>query len=109
MEGVISVGYENWAQEVVDSAAPVVVDFWAPGCAVCRSMEPIIHRMTHVFADRVKIAICNVAECPDIAQRYHVMASPTLVFFKGGHPVDTLVGYLDEAHLTEKLQEVLEA
>jgi thioredoxin 1 len=109
MEGVISVGSENWAREVIQSPQPVVVDFWAPSCAVCRSMEPIIHRMAHVFADQVRIAICNVAEVPDIAQRYHVMASPTLVFFKNGQVVDTLVGYLDEDHLTQKLNEVLEA
>lgn len=104
----IQVNAENFEAEVLHSDQPVVVDFWAPACSVCRLMEPIVQRMAHVFADRVKITLCNAAEAPEIAQQYHVMASPTFVFFKNGEAVDTLVGYHDEAHFSAHLQTVLQ-
>jgi thioredoxin 1 len=106
---LIQVNPENFEAEVLRSDKPVVVDFWAPGCSVCRLMEPIVRRMAHVFQDRVKITLCNVAEAPDLVQQFQIMASPTLVFFKDGHAVDTLVGYMDEAHLTTHMQTVLQA
>ena len=105
----ISVNPQNFEAEVLRSDKPVVVDFWAPACSVCKLMEPIVRRMGHVFEDQVKITLCNVAEAPDIARQFQVMASPTLVFFKNGRAVDTLVGYHDEAHLTAHLRTVLEA
>ena len=109
MNTPVLVGSGNWKGEVLQSDRPVVVDFFAPGCQVCQRMEPIVHRMANIYADQVKIALCNVAEAPDIAQELHVMASPTFVFYKRGQVVDTLVGYVDEEHMRSKLQEVLAA
>lgn len=109
MTEVTLVGPQNFEAEVLRSEIPVVVDFWAPGCAVCKRMEPIVRRMAHVFAGQVKIALCNVAEVPDRVQEYRIMASPTLVFFKNGRAVDTLVGYIDEEHLKAHLQAALQA
>lgn len=109
MTDVLNIVQDNFEAEVLRSELPVVVDFWAPGCAVCRRMEPIVRRMAHVFEGQVKIALSNAAEVPDLVQEYQIMASPTLVFFKNGRAVDTLVGYMDEDHLRAHLQTVLEA
>jgi len=105
----IYINTENFENEVLQSDKPVVVDFWAPACSVCALMEPIVHRMAHVFADQVKITFCNAAEAPQLVEKYQVMASPTFIFFKNGQQVDSLVGYHDEAHFTAHLQKVLAA
>jgi thioredoxin 1 len=103
------VGSNNFEQEVLKAEKPVMVDFFAPSCLECRRLEPVVHQMAVAFHDQAKIAFLNVAEAPEIAEEYHIMASPTLVFFKDGQPVDTLIGYQDSAHLTAHLQHVLQA
>ena len=105
----VFVGTENFETEVLSAEKPVMVDFFAPSCLECRRLEPVVHQMARVFHEEVKIAFLNVAEAPEIAAQYHIMASPTLVFFKNGQPVDTLIGYQDAAHLTAHLQQVLQA
>jgi thioredoxin 1 len=97
----------DFEREVLQADKPVMVDFVAPGCSECRRLEPVVHQMSHVFQDRVKITLLNVADAPDIAEEYKIMASPTLVFFKNGQAVDTLFGYQDAAHLEAHLERVL--
>jgi len=105
----VFVGTNNFEDEVLKAAEPVMVDFFVPSCLECRRLEPVVHQMATVFHDQVKIAFMNVEQAPEIAAQYQIMSSPTLVFFKGGQPVDTLIGYQDAPHLTAHLQHVLEA
>lgn len=109
MNHPLQINAQNFEAEVLQSETPVVVDFWAPACSVCQLMEPIVHRMANVFHGQVKITLCNAAEAPELAAQYHVMASPTFIFFKNGQAVDSLVGYHDEAHFTAHLEKVLAA
>ena len=103
------VGTENFEREVLQAEKPVMVDFVTPSCLECRRLEPVVHQMARVFQDECKVAFLNVEEAPDLAAQYQIMHSPTLVFFKNGQPVDTLIGYQDAAHLTAHLQHVLQA
>jgi len=103
------VGSSNFEQEVLKAEKPVMVDFFAPSCLECRRLEPVVHQMAVVFEDQVKIAFLNVTEAPELAERYRIMASPTLVFFKNGEAVDTLIGYQDAAHLRTHLHQVIQA
>lgn len=105
----VAVNPDNFEREVLKAETPVLVDFFTPSCLECRRLEPVVHHMAHAFHERAKICLLNVAEAPEIAARYQVMHSPTLVFFKNGQPVDTLFGYQDAAHLTAHLQHVIEA
>ena len=99
----------SFQREVLRAEQPVVVDFFVPSCMECGRLDPVVHHLAHAFQDMAKICLLNVAEAPEIARQYHIMHSPTLVFFKNGQPVDTLLGYQDAAHLTARLQRVLAA
>jgi thioredoxin 1 len=105
----VFVGTENFEREVLEAPKPVLVDFFVPSCMECRRLEPVVQQMAQVFQEQVKIAFLNVEQAPEIAARYQVLHSPTLVFFKDGRPVDTLIGYQDTGHLAAHLQQVLQA
>ncbi len=93
----------SFEKDVLKSAEPVLVDFWAPWCGPCRILGPIVEKLAGEFAGKVKVAKLNVDENPVTAQNYGVMSIPTLIMFKGGQVLEQLVGVQQEAALREKL------
>jgi thioredoxin 1 len=85
----------------------MVVDFWAEWCQPCRMMAPILERLASRMAGQVRFAKLNVDENPLTAQAYTVMAIPTLILFRDGRMADRIVGLLPEAHLGERIKNVL--
>ncbi len=83
---------ENFKTDVLESKEPVVVDFWAPWCGPCRIVSPIIEELAKDYEGKVKVGKLNVDENPQTAQTYGVMSIPSVLFFKGGQPVKTMVG-----------------
>ncbi len=79
--------------DVLNSADPVVVDFWAEWCPPCKMMEPAVKDLADEFVGKVKIGKLDVDVNQDIAIRYGVMGIPTLGLFKDGKLVDRMVGY----------------
>jgi thioredoxin 1 len=79
--------------DVLESAEPVVVDFYADWCPPCRMMTPVVEQLAAELAGEVKIGKLNVDDNQDIAIRYGVMGIPTLGLFRAGKLVDRLVGY----------------
>lgn len=82
---------ESFETEVVKSAQPVLVDFWAAWCGPCKMLLPIIEELADEVTD-VKICKVNVDEQPELAEKYNVMTIPTLILFKDGKPVNTSIG-----------------
>jgi thioredoxin 1 len=78
--------------EVLNSDQPVLVDFWAPWCAPCRAVGPTIDELAETNAGRVKVGKVNVDENSETPQRYGVSSIPTVLVFKNGKVVETLVG-----------------
>ncbi len=82
----------NFQKEVLQSSTPVVVDFWAPWCGPCKMVSPTIEELAKDYAGKVSIGKLNVDENPDVAGNFGVMSIPTVMIFKNGKPVHSMVG-----------------
>ncbi|MEG0024812.1 MAG: thioredoxin [Akkermansia sp.] len=98
---------DNFTAEVLQSDKPVLVDFWATWCGPCRMIAPIIDQLATEFEGRVKIGKVDVDTNNGIASTYNVRSIPTLIFFKGGQMVDTIVGASSKEAISQKLQALL--
>ena len=92
---------------VIEAKIPILVDFWAPWCAPCRSIAPVVDELAGEYAGRVGFAKVNVDENPKVATDYGVRSIPTLLIFKDGKPVAQIVGMRPKAELKKQLDSVL--
>jgi thioredoxin 1 len=88
----VTVDKNNFQTEVLESAEPVVVDFWAEWCGPCKMIAPSLEEISEELSGKVKVAKVNIDENPDIAAQYGVRSIPTLAMFKGGEVADIKVG-----------------
>jgi thioredoxin 1 len=93
----------NFQSEVLDSAEPVLVDFWAPWCGPCRMIAPMIEELAGEYAGSVKIGKINIDDSPNSATTFGVSSIPTLMIFKGGDVVDRFVGVQPKNRLQKAL------
>ena len=99
---VITITKENFAQEVLQSEKPVLLDFWASWCGPCRMLSPIVDEVAEERAD-VKVGKVNVDEQPELAGEFGVMSIPTLLVFEQGKLVRQAVGARPKAGVLELL------
>ncbi len=104
---VIDVSDQAFESDVIKSDLPVLVDLWAPWCGPCRMLAPVIESLAGKYDGRVKFCRVNVDDNPQTAAKYNVMSIPTVMLFKGGEVVDTMVGACTEEALTPKLDNLL--
>ena len=94
----------NFEAEVLKSDVPVLVDFWAPWCGPCQMMAPILEELAKEYeGKKIKIGSLNVDENMDVAGKYEVMSVPAFLVFKGGAPVDRIVGMAPREEITRRL------
>jgi len=104
---VTDVTDQDFEQEVIKSTLPVLVDLWAPWCAPCRMVAPVVDKLEEEYNGKVKFCRLNVDESPQTAAKYRIMAIPTLMFFKGGTAVDTVIGAVPKQALQPKIDALL--
>ena len=87
---------QNWETEVMTSAQPVLVDFWASWCGPCRALAPTIEAIATQYAGKLKVGKLNVEENGDVPIRYGITALPTLLILKGGRVAEQRVGLVSK-------------
>lgn len=84
-----------------------LVDFWAPWCGPCKMLSPVIEELANDFEGKAKICKVNTDEEADLSAKFGVRSIPTLIFFKDGQVVDTLIGAQSKQTITDKLNSLL--
>jgi len=107
MKATIKVNESNFEAEVLKSAQPVVVDFWAQWCGPCKMLAPVLDELASEQAGRAKVAKVNLDENPGLAARYKVQAIPTLLYFCGGEVKEMTVGVSSKRAIQGKLEGLL--
>ena len=97
----------NFDQVVLQAKTPVLVDLWAPWCAPCRMVAPVVEELVSEYEGRVSFAKLNVDQNPRTASRYGIMSIPTLLIFKDGKPLSNIVGFRPKAELKRSLDAAL--
>lgn len=98
---------QNFKQEVLENKLPVLVDFWATWCPPCKMIEPIMHELAEEYKGKVVVGKIDADENPTIAGQFSVMSLPTILVFKNGQPVKTLVGAQGKQTFKQAIDEVL--
>jgi thioredoxin 1 len=103
MSALPDVTQANFKSEVLDNDQPVLVDFWAPWCGPCKMLSPVVEKVASANSGKAKFVKLNTDENPSLSGEYQVSGIPCLILFKGGKPVDRIVGYVSENVITSML------
>jgi thioredoxin 1 len=106
-DSLLHVNDENFQSEVLDSDVPTLVDFWAPWCAPCNIIAPVIEELAEEYKGKLRIAKMNVDESPATPGQYGIRGIPTVILFKGGKVADQVVGVVPKAHLKAMIDKVV--
>lgn len=101
---VLDITDANFEQEVLKSALPVLVDFWAAWCGPCKMLAPIVEEVSKSLEGKIKVVKINVDDNPMTPSQYGIRGIPTMILFKDGKQADVKVGVLQKEAILEWLQ-----
>jgi len=103
----ITVSDASFTTDVLDSPTPVLVEFWAPWCGLCRAVAPILEQIAREHGDKLTVAKLDIDANPLTAQRFQVASIPTMMVFESGIPTTRLVGARTKSALLHELRDCL--
>jgi thioredoxin 1 len=106
MKSIIELNETNFEAEVLQSAQPVLVDFWAGWCGPCKMIAPVLEEIATEQAGRVKVAKMNVDENPGLVGHYEIQSIPTLLYFADGAVRDRIIGAAGKKAIVSRLEGV---
>ncbi|MCU0587988.1 MAG: thioredoxin [Syntrophobacteraceae bacterium] len=104
---IIEISDSTFDQEVLKSDVPVLVDFWAPWCGPCRAIAPVVDELANEYADKLKVAKCNVDDNPKTPSRYGIRAIPTLIIFKDGNVSEQITGAVAKSQIAAAVDKAM--
>lgn len=99
-DSIVHVTDDSFEEEVLKSAQPVLVDYWAEWCGPCKMIAPVLDDIAVEYSGRVKVAKLNIDDNPNTPPRYGIRGIPTLMLFRGGEVEATKVGAVSKSQLT---------
>jgi len=106
-ENVLEFTDDNFQTEVVQSATPVLVDFWAPWCGPCRMIAPAVEELANEYKGKIRVGKINTDDNPKIPSDLGISGIPTLMLFKGGEVVERLVGLQQKPRIASAIDKHL--
>jgi thioredoxin 1 len=104
---LVHVGDGDFEEVILKADRPALVDFWAPWCGPCKAIGPIVEALAVQYRDQIKVAKVNIDDHPKTAATYGVMSIPTLLLFKEGKVLDTLIGLVPKERLEAFIRKAL--
>lgn len=98
---------QNFNNEVVNSAVPVLVDFWAPWCGPCKMIAPIVKELADDYSGKIKVGKVNTDENLNLASKYQIVSIPTIMFFKEGKAIQKIIGFKSKNDLKKIIDETI--
>jgi thioredoxin 1 len=103
----IEITDDNFAQELLGSPLPILVDFWAAWCAPCRAIAPHVDAIARAYEGQIRVGKCDSDANPELAARFDVRSIPTLLMLDGGRVVGQIVGAVPRARMEQLVQRAL--
>jgi thioredoxin 1 len=106
---IVILNQENFAKEVLESATPMVVDFWAEWCGPCKMLGPVLDELGGEYDGRVRIGKVNIDENQALAGQYGIQSIPTLLFFSKGQVTEQVIGLRSKRDLKTRMDQLVGA
>ncbi len=106
-EFVTEIENNQFDQQVLQQAKPVIVDFWAPWCGPCKAMAPAFSSLAETYKNQMIFTKCDVDSNTAVAERYGIKSIPTLMIFQGGKTINSITGMVSQGVLEDAIKKAL--